>query len=213
MLKSKYVWKTRVPNVVPNEEIFAILLKNRDIDDYESFFSMGEESLIDPYLLNDIVKAKNRILLAIEQNESIMIFGDYDCDGICSISLLYRTLKKLNADVYYDLPNRFVDGYGLNMKAVEKIISMDISLVITVDNGVSCVNEIAALNESGIDTIITDHHEIGPVLPAAYAIVHTHLSENYPFKEIAGVMVAFKLAQTLTTKILTKKSSVEYQRI
>ena len=197
MLKSKYVWKTKVPNVVPNEEIFSTILKNRDIDDYESFLSMGEESLIDPFLLNDIVKAKNRILLAIEKNESIMIFGDYDCDGICSISLLYRTLKKLNADVYYDLPNRFIDGYGLNMRAVENIIDMKISLVITVDNGVSCVNEIAALNKAGIDTIITDHHVIGPVLPAAYAIVHTHISENYPFKEIAGVMVAFKLAQTL----------------
>ncbi len=197
LLKNKYVWKTKVDEVVPNDLIFKTLLKNRDITDYESFFSMGEESLNDPYLLNDILKAKSRILSAIEHHEKIMIFGDYDCDGICSISVLYRTLKKMNADVYYDLPNRFIDGYGLNMHAVEYIVKMNISLVITVDNGVTCIDEIAELNKHGIDTIITDHHEIGKVLPEAYAIVHTHLSPNYPFKEIAGVMVAFKLAQAL----------------
>ena len=197
LLKSKYVWETQVKGIVSNDQIFNTLLKNRDITDYESFFSMGEDSLIDPYLLNDILKAKSRILSAIEQKEKIMIFGDYDCDGICSISVLYRTLKKMNADVYYDLPNRFIDGYGLNMRAVENILEMGISLVITVDNGVSCVNEVEELNKHGVDTIVTDHHEIGPVIPAAHAIIHTHLSPNYPFKEIAGVMVAYKLAQVL----------------
>jgi single-stranded-DNA-specific exonuclease len=197
MLKSKYIWETKVKGIVPNDEIFSTLLRNRDIDDYESFFAMGEESLIDPYLLNDILKAKSRIEKAISNKEKIMIFGDYDCDGICSIAVLYKTLNKLNADVYYDLPNRFTDGYGLNMRQVERIIEMGISLVITVDNGVTCIKEIEELNKKGIDTIITDHHEIGLIKPNAYAIVHTHLSENYPFKEIAGVMVAFKLAQTL----------------
>ena len=197
MLKSKYIWKPKVEEIVPNNEVFETLLKNRDIDDYDSFFAMGEESLIDPYLLHDILKAKSRIIDAINNQESIMIFGDYDCDGICSISILYRTLKRLNANVHYDLPNRFVDGYGLNMRAVEKIIEMEVSLVITVDNGVTCINEIKELKNHGIDTIITDHHEFGSEMPEAYAIVHTHLSPDYPFKEIAGVMVAFKLAQTL----------------
>ena len=158
---------------------------------------MGEESLIDPYLFKDMSKAKERILDAINSQESIMIYGDYDCDGICSISLLYRALKKLNANVYYDLPNRFIDGYGLNLRAVEKIVEMGISLVITVDNGVTCIKEVEELNKHGIDTIITDHHEIGKELPNAYAILHTHISDYYPFKDIAGVMVAFKLSQAL----------------
>lgn len=197
LLKSKYVWQTKVEGIVPNDQIFSTLLKNRDIDDYQSFFSMGKESLHDPFLLNDMEKAKNRILKAIDENQKIMIYGDYDCDGICSISLLYRALKHLSANIDYDLPNRFVDGYGLNMRAVEEIINAGISLVITVDNGVSCNNEVDALNAAGIDTIITDHHEIGPELPKAYAIIHSHISEHYPFKDIAGVMVAFKVAQAL----------------
>ncbi|XMB72549.1 single-stranded-DNA-specific exonuclease RecJ [Mycoplasmatota bacterium WC30] len=197
MLESKYVWKIKSEGIIPNDQIFPKLLKNRNIDDYESFFAMGKESLIDPYLLNDMEKAKSRVLKAIDNHEKIMIFGDYDCDGISSISLLYRALKKLDADVYYDLPNRFLDGYGLNMRAVEKMHDLEIKLVITVDNGVTCNKEIDELNRLGIDSIITDHHEIGEFVPNAYAVIHTHLSENYPFKEIAGVMVAFKLAQAL----------------
>lgn len=197
LLKSKYIWKTRIEGLVPNDEIFSLLLRNRDIYDYERFFSLGEETLIDPFKLNDMVKAKNRIYEAVENQEKIMIFGDYDCDGICSISLLYRTLRQLDADVYYDLPNRFRDGYGLNMRAVEEIKEMGIKLVITVDNGVSCNKEVDALLEAGIDTIITDHHEFGDTLPNAYAIIHTHISDQYEFKDIAGVMVAFKLAKAL----------------
>jgi len=197
LLKSKYLWQTRVKEVVPNEKIFSTLLKNRNIDDFESFFSMGKEDLNNPYLLNDMKKAKDRILDAIKNKEKIMIYGDYDCDGICSIALLYRTLNSLGADIEYDLPNRFIDGYGLNMRAVERIIDLNIKLVITVDNGVTCNDEVEVLKNAGIDTIITDHHEIGENLPNAYAIVHSHLSPDYPFKEIAGVMVAFKLAQAL----------------
>jgi len=197
VLKSKYVWKKKVKGVVPNDEIFATPLKNRDIDDFETFFSMGREVLKKPYLLNDMQKAVDRIRSAIANQEKIMIFGDYDCDGICSIAVLYRTLKQLNANIDYDLPNRFVDGYGLNLHAVEKIIEMGVSLVITVDNGITCNDEVDALNKAGIDTIITDHHEMGIKLPEAYALVHSHLSENYDFKDIAGVMVAFKLSQAL----------------
>ncbi len=197
LLKSKYLWKTKVKGIVPNDKIFSTLLKNRDIEDHESFFAMGREELRSPYLLNDMAKAKERILQAINKNEKIIIFGDYDCDGICSIAVLYRALRQLNANIDYDLPNRFVDGYGLNMRAVEKIIETGVTLVITVDNGVTCIDEVAALKKAGIDTIITDHHEIGSVLPDAFAIIHSDLSPNYDFKEIAGVMVALKLAEAL----------------
>ncbi|MBN2540185.1 MAG: single-stranded-DNA-specific exonuclease RecJ [Bacilli bacterium] len=197
MLKPKYRWQTKVKEIVPNDQIFPTLLRNRDIEDFERFFSMGEESLHDPYLLHDMSLAKERILRAIKNKEAIMIYGDYDCDGICSISVLYRTLKQLGAHVHYDLPNRFVDGYGLNMRAVESIKEQGFSLVITVDNGITCNEEVKALKEAGIDTIITDHHEVGEFLPEAYAIIHSHLSDQYPFKDIAGVMVAFKVSQAL----------------
>lgn len=197
MLKSKYLWKTKVEGVIPDKDILNTLLKNRKIYDYERFFSLGKTDLISPYKLRDMNLAKERILQAIENDEDIMIFGDYDCDGICSIALLYRTLKQLNAKVHYDLPNRFLDGYGLNLRQVEKIKEMGIKLVITVDNGVTCNKEVDVLNEAGIDTIITDHHQIGEFLPNAYAILHTHISDDYEFKDIAGVMVAFKLAQAL----------------
>ncbi len=197
MLKSKYIWETKATGIVANDQILKTLLKNRDIHDPEAFFSMGEESLHDPYLINDMAKAEKRIIKAVSGGEKIIIYGDYDCDGICSIAVLYRTLKKLGADVSYDLPNRFLDGYGLNMRAVEGIIEEGYQLVITVDNGVSCFEEVKALSQAGIDTIITDHHEIPEQRPHAYAICHTHLSPDYPFKDIAGVMVAFKLAQAL----------------
>ncbi len=197
MLQSKYKWITKVDGIIKDEDIFPQLLKNREINDYKTYFSLGVKDIIDPFKLRDMVIAKERVEKAIQNNEKIMIYGDYDCDGISSISVLYRTLKTLNADVYYDLPNRFLDGYGLNMRAVEVIKDMGIKLVITVDNGVTCYDEIEKLNEYGIDTIITDHHQFNDKTPNAYAILHTHISDNYEFKEIAGVMVAFKLSMAL----------------
>ena len=111
--------------------------------------------------------------------------------------MLYRALKQINANVDYDLPDRFNEGYGLNERAVAEIIKKDVKLVITVDNGITCVQEVKTLNEAGIDIIITDHHEPAEVIPKAFAIIHPKLSPNYPFKEIAGVMVAYKLASAL----------------
>ncbi len=183
--------------IVPDDKIFQTILKNRNIEDYESFFSTGKETLHSPLLIKDMQKAVDRIKKAIEDQELIMIYGDYDCDGISSIALLYRALKRLNANVTYDLPDRFTDGYGLNNRAVDEIIKLKVKLVITVDNGISCWEQVELLNKAKIDTIITDHHEISEKLPRAYCILHAKLSENYPFKEIAGVMVAYKLASAL----------------
>lgn len=197
MIKSKYKWEKQVEGIISNELIFKTLLKNRNISDFETFFSSGKEKLHNPFMLNDMHKAVERIKGAIIRNEKIMIFGDYDCDGISSIALLYRTLKKLNALVSYDLPDRFNEGYGLNSRAVEDIINKGYKLVITVDNGITCYDEVESLNRAGIDTIITDHHEPNDLIPKAYAIIHAKLSQDYPFKEIAGVMVAYKLASAL----------------
>ena len=197
MLKSKYKWNLLSPVLTPDEEIYRVILKNRNIDDPDTFFSMGKEHLHDPSLFQDMEKATSRIKTAINQNQRILIFGDYDCDGVTAISVLYRALRRMNAFVDYTLPDRFLDGYGLNKNAVQKIIRDKYDLVITVDNGITCVEEIALLNQAHIDTIITDHHEVKGELPPAYAIIHAKSSPNYPFKEIAGVMVAYKLASQL----------------
>ncbi len=193
MINSKYIWHKQVKGIVKDEDVFDLITKNRDILDYKAFFSMGKEHLIDPFLLNDMEKATERIHLAIANKEKILIFGDYDCDGITSVAIIYRGLKSLGANISYKIPNRFKDGYGLNEEIVTDIINEDFSLMITVDNGINSVNEIAKLNNAGIDTILTDHHEIGDKLPKAYAIIHTKVSSDYPFKDIAGCMVAFKL--------------------
>jgi single-stranded-DNA-specific exonuclease len=197
LIKSKYIWEKQIEEVVSDNQIFKTLLKNRNISDYETFFSMGKERLHDPFLLQDMEKAVNRIKFAIENKEKIIIFGDYDCDGISSIALLYRTLSQMGAVVNYDLPDRFNEGYGLNERATSEIIKAGVKLVITVDNGITCNNEVEILKKAGIDTIITDHHEPSEVLPDAFAIVHPKLSPRYPFTDIAGVMVAYKLASAL----------------
>ncbi len=194
MLKAKYGWKVAVEGTVDDRDIFYNILKNRGIDDAERFFNMGKEALYSPFLLNDMEKAVTRIQRAITHKEPILIFGDYDCDGITAISVLFRALKQLGANVFYDLPNRFSDGYGLNMKATEEIIQNKYKLVITVDNGITCVQEVKNLQNAGIDCIITDHHEIKETIPEAFAIIHAKLSPNYPWKEMAGVAVAYKLA-------------------
>jgi single-stranded-DNA-specific exonuclease len=194
MLKAKYGWNVAVDGLVLDEDIFNHILKNRGIDDANRFFNMGKETLHDPFLLKDMNKAVSRILLAISADEPIIIFGDYDCDGITAISVLYRALKRLGANVDYDLPDRFSDGYGLNQKAVQKIIEKKYRLVITVDNGITCIEEVRNLQQAKIDCIITDHHEAKDILPEAYAIIHAKLSPLYPWKELAGVAVAYKLA-------------------
>lgn len=197
MIYSKYDWQILTEGLVSDKDIFKHILHNRQIDDLYEFFHRGKEALHDAAILNHIDRAKARILQAIAAKERIVIYGDYDCDGITSVSVLMRALSKLQANVTFDLPDRFQDGYGLNMKAAQEMIKAQVSLVITVDNGVTCVDEVRLLQQSGIDVIITDHHEPKKELPEAYAIIHPKLSPNYPFKELAGVGVAYKLASYL----------------
>lgn len=198
MLKAKYEWNVRYPDLIPDQQIFNCLLKNRGIDDVDRFFSLGKEIFSDPYALEDMKIAVTRIRQAISNREKIVIYGDYDCDGITAIAVLYRTLKRLGARIAYDLPDRFSDGYGLSLRAVETLIAEGVSLVITVDNGITCFDEIDRLNEAGIDTIITDHHEPLDGTPKALAILHAKISKTYPFKELAGVGMSYKLASALS---------------
>lgn len=198
MLKAKYAWHARVPGIVPDERIYEHILKNRGIDDADRFFGMGKEALHDPFLIAGMTAAVARIRTAIAAGEKILIYGDYDCDGITAISVLYRALKRAGAVVDWDLPDRFSEGYGLNMNAVGAIAQAGVRLVVTVDNGITCDREIAALAAAGVDAIVTDHHEPKGPLPAAVAIVHAKLSPDYPWKELAGVAVAYKLAAAVT---------------
>ncbi len=139
----------------------------------------------------------DRIHEAIENKEKICIYGDYDCDGILATTILVQAFLELGVHVGYHIPNRFDDGYGLNMQRVKQMASRGYSLIITVDNGVKAFEAIECANSLGIDVIVTDHHQFDQDLPDACSFIHTKLSPDYPFKEISGGFVAYKLASAL----------------
>lgn len=186
------------------------LLENRNVktqEEIDQFFS--EESLKnlhDPFLLKGMEEAIQRIDEAIQKKERIIIFGDYDVDGITATAIVFQTLKNIGANVSYRLPDRYNDGYGLNTRFVEEFREKKVGLVITVDCGISCAPEIELAKSYGIDVIITDHHSVPPddrFPHVARAIIHPKQPNcPYPCKEITGAGVALKLAQALHTKYL-----------
>jgi len=156
----------------------------------------------DPLLFQDMDKSVERIYQAIIQNEKILIYGDYDADGVTSTALLFLVLRKLEANVDYYIPNRFLEGYGLNREAIEWAKKNNFQLIITVDTGISAVEEINFANSLNIDVIITDHHEPPTILPKALAIINPKLSNcTYPFRHLAGVGVTWKLAHSLLGRL------------
>ena len=157
-------------------------------------FLQGLDSLPDPYQMKDMDKAVQRISEAVESGESICIYGDYDCDGITSTALLYRYFQDIGARVMYYIPDRDEEGYGLNCMAIDRLHSLGVSLIVTVDNGVAALDEIAYAKELGIDVVVTDHHQPRETLPDAVAVVDPHRSDcPYPYKFLCGCGVAFKL--------------------
>ncbi|MFE8703492.1 single-stranded-DNA-specific exonuclease RecJ [Cytobacillus sp. FJAT-54145] len=185
-------------NITP---LVASLLVNRGMDtvDHARYFLFDkEQEFHDPYLLKDMDIAVNRIRQAIENHEPILIFGDYDADGVTSTSVMMVTLQQLGANVQFYIPNRFTEGYGPNEGAFRHAAESGIKLIITVDTGISALHEANVAKELGIDLIITDHHEPGPKLPEALAIIHPKLKDSvYPFKDLAGVGVALKVSHAL----------------
>ena len=184
----------------------ARLLFSRGIKDEDSlsrFLAPSLDDLHDPYLLHDMDKAVNRIRRAIEQGEFILVYGDYDADGMTSASILKETFEQLGAECLVYLPNRFTDGYGPNASVYKYFIEQQgISLIVTVDNGVAGHEAIDLAQSMGVDVIVTDHHSMPEVLPDAYAIVHPeHPEADYPFKHLAGCGVAFKLACALLEEV------------
>jgi len=175
------------------------------------FLNPSLDELYDPFLLKDMDKAVERIVKAVDGRESIMLYGDYDVDGITSISILFDFLKSLGADVEYYIPDRIDEGYGLSISALDKIIQMGKNLVITADCGVTAFEEVEYVNRHGIDIVITDHHECKSVLPDAYAVVNPCRTDcAYPFKELAGVGVIYKLVGALCEKLGQDDVSTRY---
>ncbi|GAX91461.1 single-stranded-DNA-specific exonuclease RecJ [Effusibacillus lacus] len=181
--------------------VIAGMLVRRGVTDREAakrFLEPDKSHFYDPFLMKDMAKAVSRIRRAMVNNEHIMVYGDYDADGATSTSVMYLALKKLGAQVAYYIPDRFEEGYGLNGPALVQAKERGFQLVITVDNGISSVEEARIANELGLDLIVTDHHTPPEVLPDAYAILNPKQPGcPYPDKMLAGVGIAFKLAQAL----------------
>ncbi|MGX7195135.1 single-stranded-DNA-specific exonuclease RecJ [Enterococcus olivae] len=174
----------------------------RTSEDLEHFLSPSLDMLHDPFLFHDMEKAVARIQEAIVNGERILVYGDYDADGITSTTIMKETLELLGAEVEFYLPNRFQDGYGPNLAVYDRKIAEGIQLIVTVDNGVSGHEAIDFANQQGVDVIVTDHHELPKTLPDAYALIHPrHPEGKYPFGELAGVGVAFKVACALLEEI------------
>lgn len=164
----------------------------------ERFLEGGAERFHDPFGLKGMEAAVGRIRLGLERNENIRVYGDYDADGISSTTLMIRLLNRLNASFDTYIPHRVHEGYGLNKAALDDAKDKGISLIITVDTGISAREEVAYAAELGIDVVVTDHHEPPELLPDAVAVVNPKQHDcPYPFKHLAGVGVAFKLAHAL----------------
>lgn len=181
--------------------LLAMMLDIRGITKEEDVINFLQENkdFSDPFLMKDMDKAVERITTAVENGEKICIYGDYDADGVTSTSLLYSYLRdSLGADVMFYIPTRTGEGYGMNKGAVDKIHSLGVTLIITVDNGISAREEIDYANSLGIDTVITDHHMPSGAIPKAVAVVNAHQKDDKsPFKDFSGVGVAFKLVMAI----------------
>lgn len=187
-----------------NEDLLTRLFKIRWIDDnVDSFLDPKlSDYRLDPFLLNDMKKATDRIIQAIKNKEKIMIFWDYDVDGVTSSYILYefitKYLKYKHISIQY--PNRITDGYGIKKQHIDSIKKKWVQLIITVDNGITSIKEALYAKEKNIDLIITDHHQDLESIPEAFAVINPQISPNYSFKWLAGVGVAFKLIYALLTQ-------------
>jgi len=182
-----------IPNSVQN------ILINRGYktkEEINEFLSCDINSLLDTSLMKDADKGADIIISAIKNKEQIIIVGDYDCDGVCATAFGMITLKKIGANVNYYVNDRFVDGYGISCSVIDNILNQypDTKLIITCDNGISAVEAVDYAKKKGLKVVITDHHEPGDIIPAADAVIDPKQKDDtYPFKELCGAGVMFKL--------------------
>ena len=196
-------------------KLLATILVNRNITQEEQiikFLNPKRTDFYNPYKMLDMEIAVDRIIRAINENEKIIIYGDYDVDGITSVTVLKSFLEERGINIDEYIPNRLEEGYGLNKKAIEEIVKKGYKLMITVDCGISAIEEVEYANSLGIETIITDHHEPGNELPKAIAVIDAKRKDNtYPFRNLAGVGVVFKLIQAISMKLgLEEKEYLKY---
>ena len=195
-------------------KLLATIIVNRKINEneLEVFLNPTRKNFHDPFLMPDMEIAVERIIKAINDKEKIIIYGDYDVDGITSITVLKSFLEERGIQIDQYIPNRLEEGYGLNKPAIEKIAQDNYDLMITVDCGISAIDEIEYANSLEIETIVTDHHEVGEKLPNAIAVVDAKRKDNqYPCRDLAGVGVVFKLIQAIGIKLgLEEKEYLKY---
>jgi len=194
--------------------VIANLLLQRGITNFfeaKSFFRPSLESLHDPFLMNGMHEATQRVIQALTTNEKICVYGDYDVDGTCSAALMYLFLKELGAKVETYIPNRITEGYGVSITSIDILKERGINLLITVDCGITAVEEIAHAKKLGIETIVCDHHKPKDILPEAYAVLDPIKPGcTYPFKHLSGAGVAFKLAVAVGERIGKKDMALKY---
>lgn len=200
-MKYQIIESKQYKNIQDKYKVNSLLAKILDAHDYDE---KNLRDFLNPRLIYhdfslflEADMTLDRIHEAIENKEKICIYGDYDCDGILATAILVNAFKELGVQVGYHIPNRYHDGYGLNVDRVKQIAQKGYSLIITVDNGVKAFEAVEVANELGVDVIITDHHQMDIELPDACAVIHTKISPDYPFKEISGGFVAYKLASSL----------------
>lgn len=210
MIKSKFQWQTdtnrqSMDDVLVEQykltPLMRYILESKgytEATQLAQVLSASKDNMHNPSLMSDMDKAVKRIHTAIQNQEKILVYGDYDADGVTSTTIMVKTLQQLGAIVGWYIPNRFTEGYGPSEPAFKNAYDEGVSLIITVDNGIQGHTEIEMVQNLGVDVIVTDHHEIGDTLPAAYAIVHPmHPDYDYPFISLCGAGVALKLAQSL----------------
>lgn len=214
-MDAKYQWQmantaneeavAQLTSELKMSSVTAQILVNRGYqttEQVQQFLQPQLTDCYDPFLMHDMQRAVDRIQAAIEQGQQITVYGDYDADGLTSTAVMYETLLTIGAEVNYYVPNRFSDGYGPNEAAFNRLIDAGTQLIVTVDNGVAGNAAIDAANARGVDVVVTDHHELPDQLPAAYAIVHPRYpGGQYPFGDLSGVGVAFKVAWALLEEL------------
>lgn len=194
--------------------ILADLLIKRGVTNFyeaKDYFRPSIDAIHDPFLMDGMEKATRRVIEAVTSNQKICVYGDYDVDGTCSAAIMYMFLKELDANVEVYIPNRITEGYGISVTSVDILKERGTDLIISVDCGITAVEEVTHANKLGIDTIICDHHQPKDVLPPAFAILDPlKPNDEYPFNYLSGAGIAFKLARAIADKIGRKELVLDY---
>ena len=189
----------KLSNDLSISPVLAQLLIQRDITTYEEarrFFRPDLSDLHDPFLMADMDKAVERLTMAMQQNERILVYGDYDVDGTTSVALVYKFLKQFISNVDFYIPDRYTEGYGVSIRGIEYAAERNVTLIISLDCGIKAVEKVKYASELGIDFIICDHHTPDKTLPPAVAVLDPKRKDcNYPYKHLSGCGVGFKLIQ------------------